>query len=545
MTTVKQPVVVSELQSVAPLDQLPLPPLTWRSAWAAQLVSFALSGWVGDPGATLRKAGEIWRAHYPKPPKQLRLLFPDPYTDGWTGEAVYVNSPRVVREMYNLPTGDLNHEQWKKAFVLVLGSYSPFYRTGRDHSRVRRALAVELAPARVERYRERSVKRLDEMIDQLPLGTPVALHEFYTRFTQDIILRVVFGWDDNNDLEAMRDCLYRASQHYATRRLLGMLTYQLNARIKLRAKGNEGIPGRDDVPLRILRRSYRLRKQADDLLYRKIAELREHPNDSIASRLIEYGTREDPAWTERQLRDIVVTLLVAGHDTSVLAYAWATQHLMHDPGPRKKLIAEALEGRSDRYAQAANTEALRMNAPVIAALPSPLDHDIELVGYRIPRGTLLFLMVSAVHQDEELYPEPTEFRPERWLENRPDRYGFLGFGAGPHRCPGSPFYLVEAGIVLHRMFGRLELEPCRARVDKALFIFGTVSRPRSDTKVIIRSRRAADEVPWYRPGHDDPSTPLNEGLLPLDAEYHQAATGCPYSEVSQQRESSPGAGPFR
>ncbi|WP_415842821.1 cytochrome P450, partial [Nocardia ninae] len=510
-----------------PPPSLPLVPITARSAWAAQLMTIALSGWIDDPGKKSRDAGEITRAAYPVLPKPLRLLFPDPYADGWTGETVFVNSPRIAHEMYNLPPGHLDHEAWKKAHTLLLGSQSPFVLREPDHTRVRRALATELTPPRIETYRQRSVERLDAMIDQLPLDTPVSLHDFYTRFTQDVILRVVFGWDDCRDLDELAEFLYRASRHYATRKIGGLLAYQLNARIKMRPRANRDVADRDDVPLRILYKAYRLRKHADELLYRKIAELRARPNDSIATRLIERGAREDPPWTDKRLRDIIATLTVAGHDTSVLGYAWATQYLLHNPEPRATVTAEARAAITDRYAQACNTEALRMQAPVLAALPSPLRQDIVLGGYRIRKGTLLFLPATALHYNTDLYPEPETYRPERWFETKPERYGFIPFGAGPHRCPGSTFYLTEAAIVTHRVFGRLDLEPRRRRVDPARFIFATVSRPKSGTDVIIRHRRPAAEVPWYRPGHAEGLTPLKQALLPPDPGADEPAR-CPY-----------------
>ncbi|TCO45906.1 cytochrome P450 [Actinocrispum wychmicini] len=524
MTTVDQPAATT------PVEELPLAPLTWRSAWRTVDTVLSFAALIDDPGLRMRDTGEIFRLAVPRMPNPFKALITESFVDGFAGETVIITSPRLVRELYSLPPGQLNYEDWKKFLLFLLGAQSPFLVGGRDHVRIRRALAAELTPAQVEHYREGSVALLDDMIDALPLDTPVALHDFFTRFTQDVILRVVFGWDCR-DLDELRDFLYEASKYYIKpggRRLGG---YMVASMFSLR-RGYlpAAVSLRQDMPSRVFSpRGYRLRRRSDELIYRKIAEQRAHPNDSVASRLIGYGARENPAWTDKRLRDIIATLLIAGHDTSVVAYSWAAQYLLHNPGPRQKVIAEARAAVTDRYAQAANTEALRMVSPVTALVPFSNTQDIAVGGYRIRKDTFVFVPITAVHHNEELYPQPEQFRPERWLEGKPDRWGFVPFGvsAQPHRCPGSTFYLTEASIVTHRLFGRLDLEPCFPRVDHARYVMATLNRPVGQTEVIIRNRRPAADVPWYRPGRDEHMSPLKEALLPPSPEPGQPAR-CPH-----------------
>ncbi|TDZ45772.1 cytochrome P450 [Mycobacteroides franklinii] len=176
---------------------------------------------------------------------------------------------------------------------------------------------------------------------------------------------------------------------------------------------------------------------------------------------------------------------------------------------------------------------LRRNSdPVIATLPWPIYRDISLGGYRIRKDTMILVPVTAVHYNEELYPEPEKFRPERFLDTKPDRYGFIPFGAGAHRCPGSTFYLTEASILLHRIFGRLDLEPCDPGVDEARFVFGSVSRPKGDTRVIVPNRRSAAEVPWYQPSPGEQLTPLKEALLPPQPG-SDSPSRCPFSGTQE------------
>ncbi|OHT78130.1 hypothetical protein BKG69_15910 [Mycobacteroides chelonae] len=487
----------------------------------------AFAGKIDDPYVWLRDGGDIYRMPFPNLPQPLKAYIAESFIDGFAGETVIVNSPQLVREFYELPPGQVDHEATKKFVLFTMGAQSPFVSDGTTHVRMRRFLARELTPARVEDYRARSVAVLDDMIDQLPLDTPIALHDFYTRFTQDIILRVVFGWC-GTDIDELKAALYEASSHYIAQNGWRLLSFMLHSMITLRRPPADRTL-RPDMPYaRLGGKGLHLRKGADALIYRKIAELRAHPNDSVASRLIKYAAQEDPAWTDKRLRDIIATMLLAGHDTSVMAYAWTTQYLLHSSGPRARIVAEARAATTDRYAQAANTEALRMQPPVSAVMPYPATTDIAIGGHRIRKNTFIFIPTPAVHYNPEMYPEPEVFRPERWLENKPDRYGFLAFGAGPHRCPGSTFYLTEASIVSHRIFGRLDLEPCLPHVDHAQVVFGSLIRPRGQTDVIIRVRRPAHEVPWYKPESKSTLDPLKAALLVEDSE--PTSAHCPSAE---------------
>ncbi|GAB4586236.1 cytochrome P450 [Nocardia sp. IFM 10818] len=509
-------------------------PRSWRNLPELAKLLMVFSGWIDDPGEQLRDAGPIYRMPFPNLPWLLRNYVADSYIDGFFGETVLITEPRLVRELCSLPADQLDYEAFKKFLLYLTGAQGPFTLGGRDHVRMRRAIAAELTPARVESYRERIVELLDRRIDELPLGTRVELHDFHTRFTQEVILRVVFGWDcsDFDELSAALRAVtdYIESETENGRRLL---TYMFTAMITLRrGKHPAELSARPDMPSRLFaRKGYRLRKRCDALIYRKIAELRVRPNDSIAARLIRYGAGESPAWTDKRLRDAIATMVLAGHDTSVKSYDWSAQYLMHNAGPREKTIAEARAGRTDRYAQAVGMEALRMEPPPIAAMPFPAYRDIAVGGYRIRKGTMIYIPTTAVHYNAELYPQPEQFRPERWLGTTPDRYGFIPFGVGPHRCPGSTFFLVESAMVTQRLFGRLDLEPCLPAVDEARFTFGSRSRVRGDTEVIVRARRAANEVPRYLPTRDQRSTPWQDESLSSAPDTRDSAR-CPYPGAS-------------
>ncbi|MCD9195861.1 cytochrome P450 [Streptomyces albireticuli] len=452
----------------------------------------------GDISDRWIEKGEVFRFPFPRVPWPLSIAV-HAYADGWTAEAVSVNSARLARELYTRRLAALDQEDGKKSLSFVLGAQSPFLLRGPEHAQVRRAMASDLTPQAVERYRKTSVAVVDRMIDALPLGEEVLMHDFYSRVTQEIILRVVLGLDDGAELEEFKKLLYAVGSHItpSVKRLPG---YMASAAFTMTALSGKALGDRTDTALRAVSpRAWWMKRHADRLLYRRIRELRAKPNDSMASRIIAFAETQSPAWTDRRIRDTLSSLLMAGHDTSVNAYSWATDYLLHDARARELLVTEARQGVSDRYMRAVNLEALRLRPPVWGLVPVA-DHDFELGGYRIRKGSVVFVAASAVNCDPAVYEDPYRFKPERFLDVEPDApYGFITFGAGRHRCPGTAFYDTESRLVLHRVFGRLEMEPVLPQVGTTAMSFAMLNRPAERTPVIVRARVPADGVPWYRP----------------------------------------------
>jgi cytochrome P450 len=411
--------------------------------------------------------------------------------DRWTFEWVQITSPRVVRELYTRKGDDVDHEATKAWVRPMMGSNAAFVLSGPDHVKVRQAVVPELTEKQVEQYREMSIQVLDRMIDELPLNSRLTLHHFFAAFAQEVILRATFGDIDQAEIDELRRWLNRSIE-YAFANRLRLLT-GLFIWPALRPWSRRG----DSIPRLPFRSAHKIRRQADRILYRKIAELRAEPNDSIASRLIA-RSGDDEFWTDKVLRDTLATLLLAGHDTSVSAYSWAVEYLLRDSGALSTLRAEARAGETDRYAQACAMEALRLKPPVWGPM-SLARRDMELAGYRIRKGSFMFASGLSVHADSTVYPDPLSFRPDRFLDRTPDQYSFLSFSTGRHRCPGRNFFATEAGLLLHRVFGRLDIEPCEPRIDRTFMDHGFFNRPKAKVPVMIRRRREATQVPPFRP----------------------------------------------
>jgi cytochrome P450 family 135 len=162
--------------------------------------------------------------------------------------------------------------------------------------------------------------------------------------------------------------------------------------------------------------------------------------------------------TDKELRDELVTLLVAGHETTATALAWAFELLFRHPEVKQRLVDEIRDGNDDSYLEAVITETLRLR-PVIAQVSRRLTAPFQLNGYTIPAGTLLAPSIYLVHRRPDIYPEPRAFRPERFLDNGPETYTWLPFGGGVRRCIGASFAMFEMKVVLSAILSRAELRP--------------------------------------------------------------------------------------
>ncbi|WP_191987072.1 cytochrome P450 [Mycobacteroides franklinii] len=441
--------------------------------------------------AELRSHGEGFRVANPHLPQRLRFLL-DWVIPGHNLEFLTLNTPKLCRELYSLSPDQADFEVGKDPFLrLFLGPNSPFLLQGTEHATVRRALTPELTQAAVERYREISIEALDRFIDEMPMNAPVSLQEMFYRFTQEVILRVAFGLEDqdeiNEGVSAMSDLL--SSRNASIRTLVTLwpaaLLYQFVRRTK---EGLPRWPGR-----RITEPLARM----DALIARQIMRFRANPGmDCFGARMVEKADANPKIWTEQVLRDAFRTLLIAGHETSVTGYSFTIDLLLQNPDKLTVLREEALAAMSDRYAIAVNNEGLRLHPPVWG-VPVIAREDVVIGGHRVRRGTWIQAMPAAIHHDPVAYANPTQFQPERFLDKAPDRYGFMAFGTGKHRCPGINFYQLEASIVLHRIFGRLELE-AHGRPERAYLAFAAFSRPALGMMVVVRDRKPASDVPCYR-----------------------------------------------
>ncbi|WP_158088527.1 cytochrome P450 [Thermoactinospora rubra] len=286
----------------------------------------------------------------------------------------------------------------------------------------RRLITPPLRGRAIAGYADQIAAIAAERIATWPLGEPFALREKTQEITLEVILRLVFGIPDDR-LRALLPELLE----------LGGATSVLMAPPRLRPL------------LPKWRRFLKVRAAVDRILYEHIAERRAEP-DSVLHRLFETGM------SDQELRDELITLLEAGHETTATALAWAFERLLRTPGLLAKVTANLDD---DDYLDAVAKEALRIR-PVVYSAERLLTAPLRLGDYEVPAGWYAGPLISLIHHDPEEFPAPEEFRPERFLEGRTPK-GWMPFGGGRRFCVGAQLALMEMRVIIREVLRRLEL----------------------------------------------------------------------------------------
>jgi cytochrome P450 len=220
----------------------------------------------------------------------------------------------------------------------------------------------------------------------------------------------------------------------------------------------------------VVRRFEQRRRVLDELLYDEIDRRRQAPDleqrEDVFSTLLLARDEDGETMTDGELRDELVTLLVAGHETTATGLSWAFDLLLHDEVALVRLH-ETLAGGDESYLDAALKETLRIR-PVIPAVGRVVREEAFALGdWVLPPGVEINPSIVVIHRRADLYPEPSRFRPERFLaDDAPDTYTWIPFGGGPRRCLGASFALFEMRTVVRRVLERAELRPVGRRPDR-------------------------------------------------------------------------------
>jgi cytochrome P450 len=288
--------------------------------------------------------------------------------------------------------------------------------------------------------------------------------------TLEIILRTVFGVDgaEAGKLADLRESL---------RDFLDMTT---NPRFlaPLLIVGPKRVRGVSPFRRRIDR--------VDELIYREIAERRQaedlEERDDVLSMMIGATHEDGSPMSDVEIRDELLTLLVAGHETTATSLAWAVERLVRSPDKLERLRAEVGEGR-DEYLTATIQETLRLR-PVIVLVVRKLTEAVELGGYELPAGAGVTPCVYLIHRNEKIYPNPRHFLPERFLEHPPGTYTWIPFGGGVRRCLGASFAQFEMAVVLKELVKRHQIRPANPKPER-VFRRAITETPRHDAEVVL------------------------------------------------------------
>ncbi len=389
---------------------------------------------------------------------------------------VMISDPSAIKALYmershGLPPG--------RDIILtpIVGPRSLLVTEGADHLAHRKLMLPPFHGERMRSYQPLVEEIVDREIDTWPLGEEFPIHPQMQAITLEVILKVVFGVADGPRFERLRTVLTKVLEETAS-------PFAQLAGLASRRFGGRGPWAKFEKQL----------KEADDLLYAEIAEHRAsgayEEREDILSLMMQARFEDGSEMSDSDLRDQLMTLLLAGHETTATALAWTFDLLLRHQGPLQRL-RESLEAGEDDYLRAVISESLRLR-PVVPLAGRRLNADLETENLHLPAGTDVTPAIWLTHTRADVYPEPFAFRPERFLEDGPDTYAWIPFGGGIRRCIGAAFAEFEMRIVLREVLTRCELHKASPAPEKIGRRNITLS-PRAGTPVVLSARHPARE----------------------------------------------------
>jgi cytochrome P450 len=407
-----------------------LPPGPRAPAFVQTLAWAIAPTWVMDRCA--RRLGDAFTLTFA--PSGMRLVL---ISDPQDVKALFTAAPEIA------PSGTGN-----SPIRPVMGERSVLVLTGPEHLRQRKLLLPPFHGERMREYEQTIVDATRADMTSWPRGEPMRLQERTRAITLEVILRAVFGVEAER-MDSMRNAI------------AGLLAPMNSVRmvwLALRRMSLERPTGAIGSAL----------DQLDETIYAELARRRVQEDlaerTDILSLLMQARDEDGAPMTDEELRDELVTLLLAGHETTATSVAWAIERLVRHPRKLARLVAEIDAGPDggERYAMAVVNETLRVR-PVVPIVARMLMEDFELAGRRLPAGTRVMPSIYLTNRNPRVYEAPDEFRPERFLEDSPDTFSWIPFGGGIRRCIGASFAQLEMKLMLRTMLSELEPSLPRAR----------------------------------------------------------------------------------
>jgi cytochrome P450 family 135 len=382
------------------------------------------------------------------------------------GRVVYLADPALVKQVF---TGDAQTFHAGEANTLALGDalgeHSLLTLDEERHLSQRKLLLPPFHGESVRRYIEVMAEATEREVASWPLGKEIELRPRMQAITLDVILRAVFGVRDDQRMDLFRERIPP----------LGETTSVLNW-LPLMDRDLGGI-----TPAARFRRAL---AAVDELIYAEIADRRAAPDgdqrDDVLSLLLRARHEDGSPMTDTELRDELMTLLTAGHETTATGLAWAFERLLRTPRVLERLTASLDD---DDYLDAVVKETLRVR-PVIVDVARKLTREIEIEGWRLPAGTLVLPAIAVLHARPDLYESPSEFRPERFLNSGAEPYAWIPFGGGVRRCIGASFAQTEMRTVLREVLRRVRLRAPSQRPERGVIRHVTVVPGRGARAVV-------------------------------------------------------------
>jgi cytochrome P450 len=371
--------------------------------------------------------------------------------DAIAGEMVHIADRAAVEQVFKWKPAQFEVGEPRRLMEPVTGPSSILLLDGAEHMRMRKLMLPPFHGDAIAHYAEVVEQVTDREVDGWRPGQTVRMRTVAQRITMEVIIRAVFGIADPARVAELK-------------RVLPWLSSPSPLLLLVQ---------RDLGPRSPWGRFLRRRDHVDRLLYEEIERRRDGGGDGergdVLTLLLAARDEDGNPLTDRELRDELITLLLAGHETTATSIGWAFERLLRTPAALERATAEAKAGPAGEYLDAVVKETLRVR-PVIPEVFRAATERTELGGYEFAPGARVAASILLVQLDPELYPpDPTAFRPERFLEGAPEPYTWIPFGGGVRRCLGAAFATLEMRVVLATILARVRLRAPRAKPEAARF----------------------------------------------------------------------------
>jgi cytochrome P450 len=411
--------------------------------------------------AARRELGEVFQMHA-----------------GVKGGAIVTSHPDHVRALFTAEPEHVPSLTAESPLRPIVGPSSVLTANGPRHLRQRKLLLPAFHGEAIERYSEMISEAAEREIDRWALGRPFALAPRMQAITLEVIMSGIFGVQG------------QPPKGTAEQLLLSTVRHLTAASTSMLAKVGELANFGRQEPVGLMRRGVRM---LDRAVYPVIAARRQAADlgerADILSLLLAAKSDDGEPLSDRELRDELLTLLLAGFETTANSLAWTWERLLRTPSAYEQLREAVRSGeQAGEHVEATIIEGMR-SRPVIPIIGRRVAVPWRLGEYVVPAGTAVSVSVLLLHHREDLYEQPMVFRPERWLQRKPGTYEWIPFGGGTRRCLGATLAMAEQRVVLAAMARRLDLQADRAEPEHAQHRNVTMIPARGARAVLRRRAR--------------------------------------------------------
>jgi cytochrome P450 len=445
------PIDAAEAAALATPPDIALPKIAQTLRFSMRQIEFVFKA--------RRELGEVFR---------MRGVIP--------GGPVITSHPDHVKSLFMAKPEQAPSLTGESPLRPILGPNSVLTAIGPRHMRQRKLLLPPFHGEAIAQYVEMITEAAEREIDKWPVGEAMALAPRMQAITLDVIMAGIFGIEGKPAKGTSEYALRRE-----VRKAVAASTWPTSQLTELLHVGRDEAMGPLKFGLAMLDRPVyaviRERRGATDLDQRR----------DILSLLLQARTEDGEALGDKELRDELLTLVLAGHETTANSLGWCWERLVRNPEAHTALLdAVRRDDGAEERVEATITETMR-NRPVIPIIGRRVQVPWRLGDYGVEAGTAITMSILLVHHREDVYPDPFAFRPERWLGRKPGTYDWIPFGGGIRRCLGAALAMAEMRVVLTTMARRLDLEPDRPEAERAMHRNVTMI-PSRGAKVVIAAK---------------------------------------------------------